>query len=113
MLPVLYWSKEFQNVPLKERQKAAWEARQRAMRHVQFWLAILLMMIGTILGSLIADRFFGGNPGTTLGAVSGFLLGLVWYARTLYRVGMPYYREILSRHGKTAEPCNERPLRSC
>ena len=66
MLLVLYHSKEFQHVPMKERQKAAWEARQRAMRHWQFWLAIVLMMIATVVGSLIAQNWFGD------GRVSGF-----------------------------------------
>src|SRR5689334_4339633 len=100
MLPVLYYSKEFQHVPLKKRQQAAWEARQRAMRHWQFWFAIGLMVIATVGGSLLADHVFGADPGITLGALCGFLLGFAWYARTLYQVGMPYYRDILSRYEK-------------
>lgn len=103
MLPVLYYSKEFRHAPARERRMAAWEARQRAMRHWQFWLAIGLMMLATIVGSLIASHWFGDEPNGTIGALVGFLLGMAWYGRTLYRVGMPYYREILSHHDKGAD----------
>src|SRR5262245_36371751 len=98
MLPVLYNSKEFQDVPIKERRKAAWEARQRAMRHWQFWCAIALVCVATVVGNSIARHWFGDEPNGTIGAGCGFVLGMAWYARTLYRIGMPYYREILSHY---------------
>ena len=102
MLPVLYCSQEFQHVPVRLRRKAAWEARQRAMRHWQFWFAIILMMAATVAGSLIAQHWFGDEPDGTIGAAFGFLLGMAWYSRTLFRIGMPYYRQILSQYGKGA-----------
>ena len=100
MLPVLYYSKEFQHLPIEERQRAAWEARQRAMSHWQFWVAIAFVMGATIVGSLISERWFGDEPSGTIGAACGFILGMIWYGRTLYRVGMPYYRRILSEYEK-------------
>ena len=102
MLPVLYCSKEFQHLPKRERWRAAWEARQRAMKHWQFWFAIGLMVIATVVGSLIARHWFGDEPNGTIGAACGFLLGMVWYGRTLFHIGMPYYRQILSKHEKKA-----------
>ena len=102
MLPVLYYSREYQHLPMKERHKAAQEARQRVMSHWQFWVAIGIVIIATVGGSLIADHWFGGNPGTTVGALCGFLIGMGWYGRTLYRIGMPYYRQILSEYEKKA-----------
>ena len=100
MLPVLYYSREFRHVPIRERRKAAWKARQRAMRHWQFWFAVLLMAAATVIGSLIARHWFGDEPDGTWGAAIGFVAGLVWFEHTLFRLGMPYYREILSHHDK-------------
>ena len=102
MLQVLYNSREFQHVPIRERRKAAWEARQRAMRHWQFWFAIGALCLSTIGCSLIARYWFGDEPNGTIGAACGFVLGVAWYARTLFRIGMPYYREILSHHDSRA-----------
>ena len=102
MLPFLYYSQEFRHVPIRERRKAAWEARKRAMRHWQFWFAIILVMVATVVGSLIARHWFGDEPNGTIGAAGGFLLGMAWYGLTLFCIGMPYYREILSRHEKNA-----------
>ena len=102
MLPVLYNSREFQHVPIKVRRKAASEARQRAMRHWQFWCAIGFLIVSTVAGSLIARHWFGDEPNGTIGAMCGFSLGLAWYARTLFRIGMPYYREILSQYENRA-----------
>ena len=102
MLSVLYHSREFRHVSIRERRRAAWEARQRVMKHWQFWVAIVFMIFATAVGSLIARHWFGDEPNGTIGAACGFLLGMAWYCRTLFRVGMPYYREILSQHEKNA-----------
>lgn len=105
MLPVLYNSKEFQHLPIKQRRKAAWEARQRAMRHWQFWCALGLLCGSTVTGSLISCHWFGDEPNGTIGAVCGFVLGMAWYERTLFRIGMPYYREMLSQdESRAAKP---------
>ncbi len=100
MLFVLYNTQEFQHVPIRERRDAAWEARQSAMRHWQFWAAIGFVIVATTVGSLIARSLFGGEPSGTIGAVCGFATGMVWYGCTLSRIGMPYYREILSERQK-------------
>jgi hypothetical protein len=70
------------------------------MRHWQFWLAIGFMITATVVGSLVARHLFGGEPSGTIGAAGGFVLGMAWYGRTLFRIGMPYYREILSQREK-------------
>jgi hypothetical protein len=98
MLPVLYNSEEFKHVPIRERRRAAWEARQQAMKHWQFWFSLGFLVVATVSGSLVAQHWLGDKPDGTIGAVCGFLMGLAWYARTLFRIGMPYYRQILSQH---------------
>ena len=98
MLPVLYNSREFRHVAIRERRRAAWEARQRSMRHWQFWFAIVFILFATAAGSFTAQHWFGDESG----AACGFLIGMAWYCRTLFRIGMPYYREILLQHEKIA-----------
>lgn len=95
MLNVLYNSKEFRNIDLKTRQKAAWEARQRAMGHWEFWLSILRLAFLVVVGSELQRRLVHSTD-TAIGAMCGFFLGLWLYARTLKKVAMPYYLEILS-----------------
>jgi hypothetical protein len=79
MLSFLYNSREFRHVPIRERRKAAWEARQRSMKHWQFWIAIILLMVTTVVGSWIARHWFGDKPNGTIGAACGFLLGVAWH----------------------------------
>lgn len=102
MLNVLYNSKEFPQVPIAVRRKAAWEARQRAARHGVFWLAIGLIVVATLSGSWIARVGFGDKPNGTIGAMLGCALGFWGYGRVLFRIGMPYYRELLSEYDRDA-----------
>jgi hypothetical protein len=104
VLPVLYNSREFQHIPIRERRRAAWEARQRAMRHWQFWLAIAFLAGSTLLCRLIARHWFSDEPNGTIGAGIGFGLGMAWYGRTLFRIGMPHYRQILKEYESRQEP---------
>ena len=97
MLNLLYNSPEYREVPLRERQRAAHAARQKVMRHWQFWCALGGMILMTLSFSRIA-RWLGDQPNGTIGAGCGFLLGMFWYSRVLNRIGMPYYREILSEY---------------
>jgi hypothetical protein len=97
MFILLYHSKEFGHISFKERKKAAWEARQCAMRHWQFWVAIASMIAATVVGSLVTTHLFRDEEDAGIGAGIGFIFGMVWYELVLYRVGMPYYRKILQQ----------------
>ena len=65
------------------------------MQHWQFWFAVVFIVVATVIGSLIAKKWLGDEPDGAWGAAVGFLVGMLWYARTLYRIGMPYYRRIV------------------
>jgi hypothetical protein len=100
MLHVLYNSSAYRDLPIRERRKAAQAARQRAMGHWQLWGSLAVMVLATLACSWIARNWIGDRPNGTIGAVGGFLLGMWWYSRVLFRIGMPYYREILSRYAE-------------
>jgi hypothetical protein len=98
MLPVLYNSPEFRDLPLKQRQKAACLARQRAFRHWQMW-ASLVALCGCVIAGSVALSFIWQHPSaSTNGATAGAVVGGLIYRRMLFRFGLPYYREILSSH---------------
>jgi hypothetical protein len=101
MFILLYHSKEFRHISFKERKEAAWQARQSAMRHWQFWIAIAGMIAATVIGSLVTTHLFGDEKDAGLGAGIGFVFGMLWCELALYRVGMPYYREILRQREAT------------
>ncbi len=116
MLFVLYTAAEFKQIDLKTRQKAAWEARQCAMHHWQFWFAILILAAATAGGSLLQQWLFGAQD-TAIGAGVGFLLGICWYARVYMLWGCPiiaaYFHS--AKRGRDqpvendAEPTHKRP----
>jgi hypothetical protein len=95
MLVLLYNSPEFQNIDLKDRQEAAWQARQDSMKDWRFWGAVFTLFGLVILCSTL-DRHLSGSKDGTVGAVIGFGLGLCYYSHIFYVVGMPHYRRILS-----------------
>jgi hypothetical protein len=101
MLPALYNSSEYKEVPIKERRKAAWMARQKAMHHWQFWLSIAVLIACVLVGFLIDRTLIRSDSDGTLGVAIGFVLGLLNYRRILIKIGMPYYREILEKRGKS------------
>lgn len=97
MLPVLYKSPGFGDIPLKERQQAAWLARQRAFRHWQMWASLIAVCVLVVCGSVVAEQLWHHRWAPSLGAGVGIIFGGLIYRRTLFRFGLAYYREILSQ----------------
>ena len=109
MINVLSNSKEFRDVDFKTRKEAAWEARQRTMRHWQFWLS-QLALIGCVFGGGVIQQRLFATKDAGFGASCGFFLGLWIYSRVLYKVGMPYYRKILSQYQSDIARKNEQKV---
>jgi hypothetical protein len=102
MLPVLYNSPGFRDVPLKERQQAAWLARQRAFRHWQMWASLAALCGCVVIGSLSVEFVWHHRWAASVGAAVGAVVGGFIYRRALFRYAFPYYREILLRHDSHA-----------
>ena len=102
MLPVLYNSSEFRELPLKQRQQAAWLARQRAFRHWQMWASLVVLCVCVIVGSEVVSFLWHHHWASSSGAAVGAVVGGLIYRRTLFRYGLPYYRQILSSHESVA-----------
>ena len=88
---------EFQHLPLRERRKAAYYAQQRALRHWQVLLTILLLMAATAGFAALDLALHISNQNGTGGAGFGFLLGFAALHWVFYRHGLPYYREALQQ----------------
>jgi hypothetical protein len=93
MLPILYNSPGFLDVPLKERRQAAQLARQRSFRHWQMWASMAALPMCVLIGSLIVHSLWRHKDASAFGAFLGLLVGVAIYVRGLYRHGLPYYRK--------------------
>lgn len=96
MLPVLYNSAEFNDMPKKDRRQAAWLARQRSFRHWQMWASVVATIALMVIFSNIFEAFGDHPHASGAGALCGMLMGGSIYKRCLYRFGLPYYKEILA-----------------
>jgi hypothetical protein len=70
----IYLSNEFQDVPLKRRQKAASEARRRCMRRWQFWFAVIAIFPLTAVASVVFRQWLGDDQNGTTGRQPRFCI---------------------------------------